>query len=113
MERDEDYLEVLVDLSLEGIREIDSPTLKLRLMPRDKDFIQSRKQEFYSRLEKRLEEEPEIIIADAVEDIIGGVIVTTPDERLSYINSFTNLLNRNWDSYRKEVVNKFLENENT
>ncbi len=108
LDRDDNYLDLLTKFTIAGIESLGRDKIVLRFNEQDKQFIQKHEVKFLSAIKGKVARELEMSIADRVEDISGGVVITTPDEKVWIINSFEDILKRNWDEYQRLVMEDFL-----
>lgn len=111
--RGEAYEKLIHKLVLEGVREVGTPRVKLLLNSQDTRLLQEpgrtgRLEEF---LRRKLDEKVSVELFPEPIDCAGGVVVRSLDGRISYYNTFEELLSGRRDEIRREVERKVFQED--
>jgi len=111
--RDEAYERLLVNLILEGVRELGTRRARLSLNKEDSRLFgeSARLAKLEEALTRELGEKTSVEVSPEPIDCSGGVVVGTQNGRVSYYNTFEEILGRRKDEIRSEVARKVFEEE--
>jgi len=112
--RDEAYEKAIHRFVLEGVKELGLSEVRLFFNPQDTSIF--REPERIARLKEFLREnlksEVSIEVSPDPIECAGGVVVRSPDGRVSYYNNFEEILSRRTEEIRRKVERKvFQEND--
>jgi len=109
--RDEAYERLLVNLILEGVRELGTRRARLSLNKEDSRLFgeSARLAKLEEALTRELGEKTSVEVSPEPIDCSGGVVVGTQNGRVSYYNTFEEILGRRKDEIRSEVERKVFE----
>jgi len=111
--RDEAYAATITRLVLEGVRELGISQVRLHLNPRDASLFgePDRTAKLAEFLTRGLDKKVSVEVSPEAIECAGGVVVRSLDGRLSYYNTFEEILSRRKDEVRIEVERKVFEEE--
>ncbi|RLC48417.1 MAG: hypothetical protein DRH57_02195 [Candidatus Cloacimonadota bacterium] len=105
---DNKYFSLLENLSLQGIKLLDTNEVILAFNKRDKEFVESRKKVFADFIQKRIGK-INFTIEKSKEPISGGVIISNKERSVFYYNNFEEIIRRNQDELELMLINKFFK----
>jgi len=99
MPRDESYLTLLQQYAYEGVNALDMERAIIRCNPRDREFLmqENRFELLAGAVRERTGRRVQLDLATETVPVAGGLIVESPDGRVSYHNTFDDIALRRRD----------------
>jgi len=107
LDRDEEYLKVLVNYIVEAVKALKENKIILSLNAKDKLFLKEHMDRVLEAVKAKTGN-VELMLSDEDLDIVGGVIAYTVDGSKIYNNSLDARLKMIMDDYRSKIMNILL-----